>query len=128
MRLFLPLIAICALAAPAAAKPRPTPEQRLAELTHGATPGEPTSCITQLPTNSSETIEGVGVVYRIAGTLYVNRFANGCDLRRTDILVTRTFSTQLCRGDIATLVDNTSRFPRGSCVYADFVPYKQVKR
>jgi hypothetical protein len=37
--------------------------------------------------------------------------------------VTRTSSSQLCRGDIATVIDTSTRTPVGSCVFGDFVPY-----
>ena len=40
-----------------------------------------------------------------------------------NILVTRIYSSQLCQGDIATTIDNTSHFQNGSCSFGPFVRY-----
>jgi len=39
-------------------------------------------------------------------------------------LVTKNFGPQLCRGDLATVVDNSSGMSVGACSLGDFIPYK----
>ena len=67
---------------------------------------------------------------RAHGHAYV-RFVTqttGCrDVGRGNILVTRTPTTQLCRGDIATTVDSTSRIQTGACSFGDFIPYRRPR-
>jgi hypothetical protein len=42
-------------------------------------------------------------------------------------LVTKTYGTaELCRGDIAQVVDLQSHFTVGSCVFGDFIPYAKA--
>ncbi len=51
------------------AKPRLTPEQRLAKLLEGREAGKPTSCISQADTRDLEVLDGVALVYRSGSTL-----------------------------------------------------------
>lgn len=89
----------------------------------GLVPGQPQSCVQQRELLGMKTF-GDTLVYEGRGrTRYVNRTGGGCGRANDAFLVTRTPSTQLCRGDIATAVDRTSQFPVGSCAYGDFVPY-----
>jgi hypothetical protein len=64
-----------------------------------------------------------------SGTLYVNRPPGGCpSLDYGRALVTHTPAGQLCRGDIADVVDPVSRTNFGGCGLGDFVPYKRLPR
>lgn len=64
-----------------------------------------------------------------SATLYVNRPAGGCpSLDYGRALVTRTTTGQLCRGDIADIVDPVSHTNFGGCGLGDFVPYKRLPR
>ena len=109
----------------AGAAPRQTDAARLSRELAGRTPGRADSCITLRDIRSSAGFTDPDtILYRLrSGVLAVNRPAGGCNLRGDPILVTQTPSTRLCRGDIVTLVDRTSRFPVGSCGLSDFVPY-----
>jgi hypothetical protein len=133
MSMRTPLI-LAALAAAAAATPglaRDTPQQQLDKLLAGRTAGKPVSCITRFPgSDRSTTIPKIGIVYERGGVRYLNRFQNGCPMLDWDtILVTRTPSTQLCRGDIAQIVTNSPpAIPRGSCIYGDFETYSRPKK
>lgn len=122
-------IAALALIVPAAglAAERKTDEQKLEKMLEGMVPGKPVDCIRQGPNVDSTTFDGV-IVYRDGGTRYVNRFGDGCRfLRNEDALVIRLYSGQLCRGDIANVIDPAAHIPRGSCVFGDFTPYKKPK-
>lgn len=115
------------IAAPVAAA-RQTPQQRLDKLIAGRTAGKPVDCI-QLnrSSNDSEKIPGLAMAYRQGTTWYVNRFQGGCpQLDENTILVTKTWSGQLCRGDIADLRDNGTRMTVGSCIFDSFIPYAKA--
>lgn len=94
----------------------------------GYSPGEPRGCIPRTRTMDLS-IFGDTLVYRDGRTLYVNRTSGGCfGLKRDDILVTRSFGSQMCSGEIITTVDRTSSFPSGSCAFGEFVPYTRPRR
>lgn len=61
--------------------------------------------------------------------LYVNRPVNGASsLRRNLVLVTKTFSTQLCNVDIVRLRDQGSNFEAGFVSLGKFVPYVKPEK
>ncbi len=95
----------------------------------GRSEGPAVSCINQRGLRGNRSLgEGVILFEGRGDTLYVNRPAAGCpvlDFGRA--LVTRTTSTQLCRGDIATVVDPISGFSHGSCALGDFTPYRRMR-
>lgn len=116
------------LAAAASAAPKLTGEAKLQRMLKGYTAGAKTSCISLAPSMDSTKIEGVGMVYGRGRTLFVNRFDRGCpSLDAFRSIVTRTPSTQLCRGDIARVVDLTTRIEGGSCVFGDFTRYEKAR-
>lgn len=122
------LLGAAMIAAPAVAAPRDTPEQQLAKLLEGRTPGKPVDCI-PLSSNSSQIIEGKAIVYRVGSKLYVNEPRSGAEsLNDDDILVTKVFGSQLCSIDVVNLVDRSSRFPRGFVSLGKFVPWTRVKQ
>lgn len=102
----------------------------LARELAGLTPGTPQSCLNTFETrNASAQSFGDTLVYRTTGSRRYVTVTTGCtDIggNGDNILITKTFSTQLCRGDIATTVDRTSHFFSGSCSFGDFVPYTRA--
>ncbi|HEU0067166.1 MAG TPA: hypothetical protein VFQ57_08010 [Sphingomonas sp.] len=93
----------------------------------GLVPGKPSRC---LPLSAGQyRTEGIGrtILYKISrGQVYRSDTAGGCErIGRGDILVTRQVGGQLCQGDIATTIDQTSRFQTGSCSFGPFVPYRR---
>lgn len=133
MRILITFVALLSMAvSPSFAKTHSAAtsrgEQELAKLLAGATPGKPTSCLSSYQRNDSRTIDGIGVLYRQGRTSWLNRFQDDCPgLGYHTILVTRTPTDQLCRGDIAKLIDNSTGMFEGSCVLGDFVPYTKPK-
>jgi hypothetical protein len=90
----------------------------------GRTAGEPVECIALFPSASSTTFDRTAIVYDQAGKLFVNRFEGGCPALDTSrILVTRTTSTRLCRGDAAQVMTQRPSMYMGSCIFAKFTPY-----
>lgn len=109
----------------AEARTRLTPEQRLDKAVAGRIAGKPVNCIYSRDIRSTEILDGIGIVYTTnGGTVYVNRLRGSASfLDSDDILVTRTFGSQLCSIDIVQLVDRNGRFPKGSVSLGEFVPY-----
>ena len=122
------LLAAVALAAPALASHRDTADVQLQKAIAGRVAGKPVNCISLSGSNSSQVIDGKAIIYQVGGKLYVNEPRSGASsLRSDDILVTRTFGSQLCSIDTVQLVDRAARFPRGFVSLGQFVPYTRVK-
>lgn len=114
--------------AAADAKPRLTPEQALAKSLEGRVAGEPVDCIYTPRVMSTRIYDKTAIVYDAGSTVWVNRPDSGASsLDDNDILVTRTFGSQLCSVDIVHLVDRGVGFWSGSVGLGKFVPYKKVK-
>ncbi|MCD2323065.1 hypothetical protein LQ953_03435 [Sphingomonas sp. IC-56] len=118
------LLGAAVLATPALAAPRETPEMRLQKMLEGRVAGAPVNCIAQGPGISSTIVDGKAIVYRSGRTLYVNEpESDPRALRGDDILVTRTFGSQLCSTDVVQMVDRLGGFPRSPVFLGKFVPY-----
>ncbi|OGS58911.1 MAG: hypothetical protein A3J40_03145 [Erythrobacter sp. RIFCSPHIGHO2_12_FULL_63_10] len=102
-------------------------EQRLAKLLEGRVAGEPKSCISNYPTSRMEVIDKTAYVFGRGNTIYVQRTHHPDDIDDDDVLIMRLYGSQLCRLDIVTTVDRTSRFYNGNVFLTDFVPYTRVK-
>ncbi len=137
MRVFVPTacfaLCACATAAPREAMPPPQANSSAGErLLAGKVAGEPVGCIRARDADHPVQLANGATAYRVSSSLaYVQQFGGRCDLGRVAsdaYLIRRATQTQLCRGDIAELVDRSSNFPIGSCVYGDFVPYRTPAR
>ena len=91
----------------------------------GKTAGEPKNCLTRFESDRMSVHDGV-LLFRVNRNLVYRNDMNSCStLRRDDILQTNLYgSAQLCRGDIAQIIDRTGGFGRGACTFGDFVPYR----
>lgn len=103
-------------------------QSKLDKRLAGYTPGKTVDCIR--PINANVDIYGDTLVYRDTGNrLYRTTTSGGCfGLKRDDIIVTRSFGGQLCRGDLVRTVDRSSGFPSGACSFGDFTPYTRDRR
>jgi hypothetical protein len=104
---------------------------RAARILEGRMALEPVSCVTQRLLRGNQTIDEGGAIL-FGGptdtTVYVNRPPAGCpSLDNGRILVTRTTSSQLCRGDIAVVRDPSGGPEVGSCGLGDFTPYRRPR-
>ena len=121
------LVGLTFMATSAASGDRPehggrTLDQRLA----GLTPGKPTDCLNNLPSNSTETF-GATILYKVNSRLiYRNDTSGGCEgMEHGDYIVTVSNEGRLCRGDIGRTFEPSSRIPTGSCALGAFVPYQR---
>ncbi|MFD1786880.1 hypothetical protein ACFSC3_04770 [Sphingomonas floccifaciens] len=135
MRFFFPLAAL-ALTAGCVATPQETAREqarqdrdlaRLDRDLRGWSPGRPQTCVQTR--NANVRIYGDTLVYDDGGRRYLTKTGGGCfGLQRDDIIVTQSFMSQMCRGDIVRTVDRTAGFPSGACSFGDFVPYTKNGR
>lgn len=134
MRNFIPLIigtavAGCAMAPQPAAAPSAQAQSRLAQLLGGKVAGAPQSCLPSWRSQDMVVIDDSTIIFRESGSrVWLQKPQNPCDRlgTSTTALVTRTPTNQLCRGDIAQVIDPTINVATGSCVMGDFVPYTKT--
>jgi hypothetical protein len=117
--------------------PQPSPAQvaqsqeKFAKLTAGKVAGAPLACLPTFRSSDMVVIDDDTIAFRNGPSqVYVNHMQGGGCLNLDggrNTLVTRTPGPNLCRGDIAQVVDLVARIPVGSCVFGDFVPYKRVR-
>ena len=121
---------VLTLAVTADARPRLSPEQKLAKMLDGRVAGEPRDCIYLPSIRGSRIVDKTAIVYDAGRTLWVNRPRSGASsLDDDDILVTNLYGSgsQLCSIDIVRLHDRTSFFYSGFVGLGEFVPYRKVK-
>ena len=105
-------------------------QQRYEQLLAGKVAGPPVSCLPTYHQDDMVVIDEQTVAFRQGSNrVYVNHMQGGCsNLGGSYALVTKQFgSAQLCRGDIAQVVDLTNHFTVGSCVFGDFIPYTRPR-
>lgn len=101
-------------------------ETGLEQAIEGRSPGRPVQCIALSRVRSSTIVDGTAILYRVGNTLYVNRPRAGASrLDNDDLIVNRSSSTRLCRGDPVRTQDPYTRAFRGAIVLGEFVPYRR---
>jgi hypothetical protein len=91
--------------------------------------GPPVNCVNMRDLQGNRSAGETAIVFSgTGGRLWVNRPPAGCpDLGFSRALRTRTTSTRLCRGDIATVFDPVARTEYGGCGLGDFEPYRRIR-
>ena len=118
---------VLSLSVAADARPRITPEAKLAKLLDGRVAGKPQDCIFLPSIRSSRIIDNTAIVYEAGRTLWVNRPRSGAEsLDDDDILVTNLHGSSLCSIDIVELRDRYGYFYNGFIGLGEFVPYRKV--
>ena len=105
-------------------------EARLAAQLAGYEPdGPPVDCVNLRDVDGNRSAGEAAIVFDgRGGRKWVNRPAGGCpSLEFGRALRTRTSTSQLCRGDIATVFDPVARIEYGGCGLGDFEPYRRVR-
>lgn len=120
-------VGLCACATASEAPQRSASAQRQYDhLLAGRVAGAPEKCLPTYRSNDMTVIDDDTILFRDGRTTYVNHPLGGCNnLHQSGrALVTRNFGPQLCRGDLATVIDNTSGMSVGACSLGDFIPYR----
>jgi hypothetical protein len=136
MRMISALIASAALVSCTTAPPAPTrtaqKQQEFQQLLNGKVAQAPVSCLPHYRSGDMRVIDDSTIAFRDGSNrVYVAHMQGGCNNLGfgSYALVTRQFgSADLCRGDIAHVVDTLNGFTVGSCVFGDFVPYVRPGR
>ena len=112
----------CAMAAS-----KQDPAAELAKMLDGRVAGPPVTCIDLPRAQGNRIFDRTAIVYDYGSTIYVNYPQSGANaLSSDDILLTKTFGTQLCKMDIVRMVDRSIGFPKGFVSLGPFIPYKRV--
>ena len=118
---------VLSLSVAADARPKITPEAKLAKMLDGRVAGKPQDCIFMPSIRGSRIVDNTAIVYDAGRTLWVNRPRSGAEsLDDDDILVTRLHSSSLCSIDIVELHDRYGHFYSGFVGLGEFVPYRKV--
>lgn len=120
------LVASCTTA-PSAPTRSAEGEQEYQQLLAGKVAQPPMSCIQTYNANDMRVIDPTTVAFRLGSNrVYIAHMQAPCDNldRPGYALITREpGGAQLCRGDIARVVDTSTRATVGSCVFGDFTPF-----
>ena len=128
-KLLLTLGALTMAVAPAQAGKARDGEAELAKALQGRIAGEPVRCVNLRDVRSSRIIDGTAILYDTGSTIYVNRPRSGREsLDQWDVLVTKTYSSELCTPDVVQLWDSGSRMQSGFVFLGEFVPYKRAPK
>jgi hypothetical protein len=95
----------------------------------GKVAGKPERCISSLSAGNLIRVSDDMLLFRQSGRLvYQNRLRAPCPglERDHDIIITETFGSQQCQGDLIRLVDRFSGIPGPVCSLGEFVPYRKV--
>ncbi|HXP09272.1 MAG TPA: hypothetical protein VN828_12285 [Acidobacteriaceae bacterium] len=102
------------------------PAAELAKLLQGRVAGPPVTCISLPQAQGQRVIDHTAIVFDFGPTIYVNYPRGGASsLSSDDILLTKTFGTQLCQMDMVRMIDRTGNFPKGFVSLGQFIPYKR---
>jgi hypothetical protein len=126
IRLAVPLsLLLAACTTTAASEQSDAREQaRLDRALAGLTPGAPLHCVRHDQVNEIRTFEGTILYVAGRGRIYRNNVVGGCPgLRRGDIVVSKSFGSQYCAGDIIQTRSPTGGTLSGSCSLGEFTPY-----
>lgn len=125
IRVAIPILLLAGCATTAGTEQSGAREQARFERTlAGLTPGEPVSCLRRDEFNEIRTFEGTILYVAGRNRVWRNDVVGDCPgLRRGDIVVTRSFGSRVCDGDIIQTRAPTGGFLSGSCSLGKFTPY-----
>lgn len=122
--LALALSGTLAFAAPAA-DPNPRAEGRLVRAISGLVPGTPRSCISPSTSRISENYGRTVLVQDRWGTIFRTQLTGDCSPRPRDTLITRSYDAGMCSGDLVQVTDLQVGYPRQTCSFGTFTPYRK---
>jgi len=126
------IVASCTTAPPPQEARSAQGEQELQQLLAGKVAQRPVNCLPHYSANDMRVIDDETIAYRDSGRrTYVTHMNGVCSNLAAghSALVTRLVgSPDVCRGDIAHVVDTATGMTIGSCSYGDFTPYVTAGR
>jgi hypothetical protein len=110
----------------------PKAQEKFNRVTAGMVAKAPVPCMSTFNAYQTTVIDDQTVAFRFGSNrLYVAHLPGGCSNLATPpyTMVTRQVgSAQICRGDIANIVDPHNGFTVGSCIFGDFTPYTKANQ
>jgi hypothetical protein len=108
----------------------PKAQEKFDKIIAGMVAKPPVPCMSTFNAYQTTVIDEETVAFRFGSNrLYVAHLPGGCSNLATPpyTMVTRQVgSAQICRGDIASIVDPHNGFTVGSCIFGDFTPYTKA--
>lgn len=104
-------------------------ESHFQQLLAGKVAGRSAACLPSYRARDMVVIDDQTIAFRDGGRrVWVTNLSNSCNNLGSGhyALVTRNFSSNLCRGDIAEVADLSTGMTVGSCVLGDFTPYERT--
>lgn len=101
-------------------------QTRFDKKIEGRVAGEPVSCISRIDQKRLTVVGDKYLIYQRSSnpkTIYINEPYGGCRDAEDNTLVTKRFSSRLCRGEIAEVKDLSTGIHYDSCSFGRFVPY-----
>ncbi len=131
MRAWLGITPLLLAGCTADVPPKPlTPKQEAAldKALAGKVAGKKVTCISRQPQTNLTAISKNIVLYRVSRKLvYKNELIGSCNgLTRDDIIITQSWGSQMCRGDLTRTADRVSGMLSGACALGDFIPYRTL--
>ena len=127
VRSILATVAVLSLSGGGPASAREPEEDKLARALKGLAAGKPVDCLTLRKVRSSRIIDGTAILFEASGILYVNRPVSGAEsLSASLAMLTKTATSEICRGEAVQLFDAASQTSRGLAFLGQFVPYKKA--
>lgn len=100
------------------------------KLTAGKVAGAPLKCLPSYAARDQLVIGPDTIAYRDGSSrVYVNHLSEGCSPLDSHVtLVTHSITSELCTGDIVTVIEPPSSFVTASCSLGDFIPYTSPRK
>ena len=106
-------------------------QQQLDRYLTGKVAGAPRTCLPRYSADDMVVVDDNTILFRDGRRVWRTEMLGGCSglSRAGSALLTRQFgSGELCRGEIARVIDTSAGFTAGSCSFGDFVPYSPPDR
>lgn len=96
----------------------------------GKTAGKAMSCLASRRAGDMVVIDDDTILFRDGRTVYVNKPLGSCTnlSNQSYALATANTGPQLCRGDLANVIDASAGITVGACALGDFVPYRTAQK
>ncbi len=122
-------LSACAAGQPTEAmlKQRASESARLEKALAGFTPGPAKNCLSSRDIGTPESYDESTILFRTGRNLiYRNETKGSCeDVGDGRALITKSFGSQICAGDIAHVADLSAGFTTDTCSFGKFVPYRR---
>ena len=122
------------LAACAPAQPYEMSERdsaKLQEALADRTAGEAERCLPLASTRNPQVIDEKHILFKQGRTTWLNQTNMRCPLLDNIgyvMVLEPTVGTQICRGDVAKIMDSSTGGIMGACALGDFVPYRTAEK